>query len=351
MTLEIADYDGNLSSTTLVSAVTVNPARTLTATAEPSVGGTVDGDGRYSEGDWAQLLAATNPAYAFIGWGGDASGRVNPLSIQMDDDYDVIAYFHRADEVAASQSIVETLSDTSVVVTCVFRYPETYDMLELTWQPVLPAGWEIQSVSGEGSPVITPDSKAVHYATMPAQNPFEFTYEILDMMGAGGSNEVETTVGFVYQSGIWEIPDDINPVPDPLALYIAPTIVSDDTDNDGLPNTWELEYFLNSTGAVASADSDDDGQSNLQEFIGGSDPTNAASMFCITDAGWETNSLGYVVQWNSISNRYYSIHWSSSLTNGFNTLETDLEHPQGSYTDTTHSAESDGFYTVDVRLK
>jgi len=47
----------------------------------------------------------------------------------------------------------------------------------------------------------------------------------------------------------------------------------------------------------------------------------------------------------------YSIQWSTTLVADFQTLETGIEHPQGSYTDTTHNAESEGFYRVDVQLK
>jgi len=49
-----------------------------------------------------------------------------------------------------------------------------------------------------------------------------------------------------------------------------------DTDNDRLPDDWEMIYFsnLNSTGAQ---DADSDGASNLNEFCFGSNPTNALS--------------------------------------------------------------------------
>lgn len=49
-----------------------------------------------------------------------------------------------------------------------------------------------------------------------------------------------------------------------------------DTDNDRLPDDWEMVYFgsLNATGAE---DADSDGASNLNELCFGSNPTNALS--------------------------------------------------------------------------
>jgi hypothetical protein len=51
-----------------------------------------------------------------------------------------------------------------------------------------------------------------------------------------------------------------------------------DEDNDGIPNTWELEHGLNPKDSRdALADADQDGLTNLQEFLAGTDPFNSAS--------------------------------------------------------------------------
>lgn len=48
-----------------------------------------------------------------------------------------------------------------------------------------------------------------------------------------------------------------------------------DQDNDGLPDEWEKKYGLNPTDAAdASADSDNDGFTNLEEFVAKTDPTD-----------------------------------------------------------------------------
>ncbi len=49
-----------------------------------------------------------------------------------------------------------------------------------------------------------------------------------------------------------------------------------DSDGDGLPDSWELAHFGN-LNQTATGDPDGDGVSNLQEFLDGTNPTNAAS--------------------------------------------------------------------------
>ena len=45
-----------------------------------------------------------------------------------------------------------------------------------------------------------------------------------------------------------------------------------DTDNDGLPNAWELEFFDDIHAGIGSEDTDGDGLSNRLEFLYGRDP-------------------------------------------------------------------------------
>lgn len=60
--------------------------------------------------------------------------------------------------------------------------------------------------------------------------------------------------------------------PDTDGDLIANFVDTDD-DNDNLPDTWELQYNLDPLDPTdASEDPDGDGQTNLQEFQGGTDP-------------------------------------------------------------------------------
>jgi YD repeat-containing protein len=64
----------------------------------------------------------------------------------------------------------------------------------------------------------------------------------------------------------------------PVALFKPTpdrTLDPNDTDNDGLPNTWELANGLDpGNPADAAEDTDTDGLTNLQEYQEGTDPNN-----------------------------------------------------------------------------
>src|SRR5262249_46379429 len=51
-----------------------------------------------------------------------------------------------------------------------------------------------------------------------------------------------------------------------------------DADKDGLADWWELPYFGSITNQNASMDKDGDGNSNLTEFLDGTNPTNRNSL-------------------------------------------------------------------------
>jgi len=120
-----------------------------------------------------------------------------------------------------------------------------------------------------------------------------------------------------------------------------------DSDGDLMPDYWELGYFNSITNAVAGSNADGDQHSNLGEFIAGTDPTNAASFFAVSQS---VTADGYfVVEWNSISNRIYTVQLANQLTNSFVNANTEIEYPQHSYTNMAPNAA--GFYKVNVQLK
>ena len=134
-----------------------------------------------------------------------------------------------------------------------------------------------------------------------------------------------------------------------LAEYVFSVIpANDDHDGDGLPNWWESLYFGQATHVVAAAHADADPLSNLQEYIAGTDPTNAASCFRITNG----MRLGddFLIEWPSVSGRVYSALWSTNLTDGFLPLESGIPYPINRCTDTVHSAFSNCFYRLQVEL-
>ena len=89
------------------------------------------------------------------------------------------------------------------------------------------------------------------------------------------------------------------------------TIPNPDTDNDGMPDAWETAHGLNpGSPADASLDSDHDGMTNLQEYLAGTDPQDAASRF--------TNALDIdggvpTVRFMARAGRGYTVQFSNNL--------------------------------------
>ncbi|VGO15091.1 hypothetical protein PDESU_03671 [Pontiella desulfatans] len=120
---------------------------------------------------------------------------------------------------------------------------------------------------------------------------------------------------------------------------------SDDSDTDGLPDSWETLYFGGSTNANPAATAANGINTVLETYIAGINPTNPAALFWISDFSSLTSET--TLQWQNVSGRIYTVYWTSNLLSGFQTLGT---NNTGIFTDSVHSAGSEGFYKIDVGL-
>jgi T5SS/PEP-CTERM-associated repeat protein len=85
---------------------------------------------------------------------------------------------------------------------------------------------------------------------------------------------------------------------------------------DGIPNSWKLQYgFDPFDPTVASADPDHDGMNNLQEYLAGTNPTNAASRLAITSLALTNGNVR--VNWSAVGGKSYVVQTNSMLGNGF----------------------------------
>jgi subtilisin family serine protease len=92
-----------------------------------------------------------------------------------------------------------------------------------------------------------------------------------------------------------------------------------DTDANGLPDWWELQYFGHLTGTDPNADADHDGMSNLAEWLAGTNPTNASS--CLQLIAIPSNNPNvFVVSWPSVAGKYYRLERATNLLTGFNSV-------------------------------
>jgi len=112
----------------------------------------------------------------------------------------------------------------------------------------------------------------------------------------------------------------------------------DDADADGLPDSWEEEHFGGDVEPDATASNGVN--TVLQCYIAGLDPNDL-------DACFELSSC-HPLQWTATSGRVYTVWWTSNLLSSFQPLESNLT--AGAFTDLAHSADSQGFYKIDVRV-
>ena len=84
-----------------------------------------------------------------------------------------------------------------------------------------------------------------------------------------------------------------------------------DTDGDGMPNTWEQSHGLSTTVNDASDDSDNDQQTNLAEFLSGTNPGDPGSV--LTSSATTASELDVLVEWQSVPGRRYRVLYSPDL--------------------------------------
>jgi subtilisin family serine protease len=123
-----------------------------------------------------------------------------------------------------------------------------------------------------------------------------------------------------------------------------------DTDANGLPDWWELQYFGHLTGTDPNADPDHDGMSNLEEWLAGTNPTNASSCLRLI-AIFTNNPNAFVVRWPSVAGKNYWLERSTNLLTGFNAVvQTNIAAtaPTNTITDTAVLPGKARFYRVGV---
>ncbi len=97
-------------------------------------------------------------------------------------------------------------------------------------------------------------------------------------------------------------------------LKIRPAVL--DYNFDGLDDVFQRTYFpvFTATNAAPTADPDGDGMKNLAEYIAGTNPTNAASVFKLLSP---TNShSGTAVRWLSVAGKNYQVFSRTNLLSG-----------------------------------
>jgi len=130
-----------------------------------------------------------------------------------------------------------------------------------------------------------------------------------------------------------------------------------DTDNDGLPDWWELQYFGGATNAQAMVDSDGDGVNNWSEYIAGTNPNDANDVFEVAQT---SGSTGITLWIPTETQRQYRIWYAnhSIMSTNWQSVPTPISGTGGtvSWTDngsgtTPHPNQvTNRFYKIDVLM-
>src|SRR5204862_321086 len=93
----------------------------------------------------------------------------------------------------------------------------------------------------------------------------------------------------------------------------ANTAIPGDSNGDGLPDAWQIQFFGSITlpNAAPSADPDNDGFINLQEYLAGTNPTNAASFLKLDSIDVSANSAS--IHFTAVAGKPYTLLYTDDL--------------------------------------
>jgi hypothetical protein len=195
----------------------------------------------------------------------------------------------------------------TVNINCVLTYEGR--LLATSWRPVLPAGWLIISVSGDGNPELN-RGEVLWTGSSELPNPLVFNYTVQVPVNARGSVALGCEAHPLVQGTV-----------NPLVAAAQPLQMTVITDTNGMASGWEMHYFGH-TGVDPLADPDGDGMNNLQEYLAGTNPHDGQSLLVIQSFNGADGKM--ILNWQSASNRTYRVESAATPAGPFTPLATGI---------------------------
>ena len=131
--------------------------------------------------------------------------------------------------------------------------------------------------------------------------------------------------------------------------YYLMTLPVEDSDDDGLPDDWEMAYF-NTLSRDGSGDFDGDGISDAQEFQIGTDPTNQGSVLRVIRLQ-QAGKNQFNIFWAAVPGRSYAVQAQIAIDHGgWATLTTvKATSPTGSWHFSDPGTYPHRFYRVQIQ--
>jgi hypothetical protein len=114
-------------------------------------------------------------------------------------------------------------------------------------------------------------------------------------------------LGFGHVSGLQDV-----------FAALLPPAANADSDGDGIPDWWMIQYFGHLTGqafdqSLAQDDPNGTGMTTLQDYIAGTIPTDPDSVFEASVTPAATSGGDVTLVWQAVAGRTYSVQYKDNL--------------------------------------